>query len=67
MTTTRFTLSGMHCASCSLLIEGELEDIGVKAKANYAGQYVDCTYDETTVLSSKITETIEKLGYTVTS
>jgi len=60
-------LSGMHCVSCSLLIEGELEDIGVAAKANYAKQLVDCTYDEKKVDVKKIREVIEKLGYRVAS
>ena len=67
MTTTQLKLSGMHCVSCSLLIEGELEDIGVKAKANYAKQVVDCTYDENKITVENIQAVIEKLGYKVVS
>ncbi|MFZ2025633.1 MAG: heavy-metal-associated domain-containing protein [Microgenomates group bacterium] len=67
MTTIQLKLSGMHCVSCSLLIEGELEDIGVQAKANYAKQLVDCTYDEEKIDVKKIQEVIEKLGYKVVS
>ena len=67
MTTTQMKLSGMHCVSCSLLIEGELEDIGVIAKANYAKQVVDCTYDEKKIAIANIQEVIEKLGYNVVS
>ena len=67
MTTTQLKLSGMHCVSCSLLIEGELEDIGVKAKAHYAKQVVDCTYDENKITIENIQAVIEKLGYKVVS
>jgi len=58
-------LSGMHCVSCSMLIEGELEDMGVEAKANYAKQYVDVVYDERKITDTDIRKAIEKLGYTV--
>ena len=67
MTTTQMKLSGMHCVSCSLLIEAELEDIGVKVKANYAKQVVDCTYDENKITVENIHAVIEKLGYKVVS
>lgn len=65
MITTQLKLSGMHCVSCSLLIEGELEDIGVQAKANYTKQVVDCTYDEKKITIANIRAVIEKLGYEV--
>lgn len=58
-------LSGMHCVSCSLLIEGELEDIGVSAKVNYANQTADVAFDDAHISFAKIKETIEKLGYHV--
>ena len=60
-----FKLSGMHCSSCSLIIEGELEDIGVVAKANYAKQMVDVEYDTSKITEDLIVETIEKQGYKV--
>ena len=31
----------MDCASCALLIEGELEDAGIKAKCSYAKQTLE--------------------------
>jgi copper chaperone CopZ len=65
MTKKQFTLSGMHCVSCSMLIEGELEDMGVEARANYAKQYVDTVFDEKKVTESAIKQAIEKLGYKV--
>lgn len=65
MTTKQLILKGMHCVSCSLLIEGELEDAGVQAKANYAKQIVDVTYDEKKITEESIRSIIQKLGYEV--
>ncbi|KKR01025.1 MAG: hypothetical protein UT26_C0036G0004 [Microgenomates group bacterium GW2011_GWC1_39_12] len=65
MTTKTLKLSGMHCVSCSMLIEGELEDIGVQAKANYAKQLVEVAFDEKKIAEEAIVAVIEKLGYTV--
>ncbi len=48
-----------------MLIEGELEDIGVQAKANYAKQLVEVAFDEKKIAEEAIVAVIEKLGYTV--
>lgn len=66
MTTKRFTISGLHCITCSLAIEETLADFGVAAHVHYANQYVDCSYDETKISTLKIKKAIESLGYTVT-
>ncbi len=55
----------MHCVSCSMLIEGELEDMGVEAKANYAKQLVEVTFDPNKTKEEVIIAAIKKLGYTV--
>jgi len=65
MITKTFQLSGMHCVSCSMLIEGELEDMGVQAKANYAKQLVEVTFDPQKTKEEAIIKAIEKLGYQV--
>lgn len=62
----RFHITGMHCVSCSLLIEGELSDTGVEATCNYAGGYVDVFWDEKKVKEKEIINIITKLGYAVT-
>jgi len=61
----RLMIQGMHCASCSMLIEGELMDIGVEATCNYAKGYVDVSFDEKKVKEQKIRNKITKLGYMV--
>lgn len=65
MTKKTYKISGMHCASCSLVIEGELEDIGVKAKANYAKQTVEVEFDVQKIKDEQIVKTIEEQGYQV--
>ena len=65
MTNKILNLSGMHCASCSLIIEGDLSDLGVQAKANYAKQTVAIAFDENNIKESIVIDTIEKLGYQV--
>lgn len=65
ITTKMFTITGMHCTSCAINIDGELEDTdGVKrAKTSYAKQKVEVAYDEAKIDSAKITEIIKNLGY----
>jgi copper chaperone CopZ len=65
MITKKLKLTGMHCVSCSMLIEGELEDMGVDAKANYAKQLVEVTFDPNKIKEEAIVGAIKKLGYQV--
>lgn len=65
MTKNQLHLSGLHCVNCSMLIEEELADIGVKAVCNYAKQTVDVSFDEQKVPMVSVIATIEKLGYRV--
>lgn len=58
-----FTIEGMHCTSCAMLIEGELEDIGVQAKVNYPKQSVKVTFDENKCSVEDIKAAIRKAGY----
>lgn len=58
-------LSGMHCTSCSLVIEGELEDAGVKAEADYVKQKVVVEFDPHSITPSQVQKIIEDQGYKV--
>lgn len=60
-------IQGMHCASCAMNIDDELEDIdGVrKSKTSYARQRTRVEFDEALVSLSAISATIETLGYGV--
>lgn len=63
--TIKLNLQGLHCASCIMNIEGELEDTpGVKkVAASFARSEAEVTYDEGVVKLEKILEIISKLGY----
>lgn len=63
-----FKISGMHCTSCAMNIDGELEDTdGVaEASTNYAKQETRVVYDPNLIEPDKITEIISSVGYTAT-
>ncbi|PJF30231.1 MAG: hypothetical protein CUN52_04405 [Phototrophicales bacterium] len=67
MTKGQFKIIGMHCTSCAMNIEGELEDLRgiIKATVNFPKQITQVEYDETLVTAQQIISTIEKLGYQV--
>lgn len=67
--TAELKIDGMHCTSCSLNIDGELEDTeGVlSAHTSYAKGVTTVKYQPEKVTLQKITKTIEKLGYTVST
>lgn len=58
-----YHVKGMHCSSCPLLIEGELEDIGVKAKCKYATGALDVEYDEAKLNENAIRAAVKSAGY----
>lgn len=60
-----YTVEGMHCTSCAMVIESDLEDGGVKAVCSYAKQRLDVEYDENTVTDVQIREIVKKSGYSL--
>jgi copper chaperone CopZ len=60
-----YTIEGMHCTSCAMVIESDLEDIGVNATCSYAKQSLDVEFDETKVSDEQIHDVVKKSGYTV--
>ncbi len=67
-TIAEFSISGMHCTSCALNIDGALEDLPgvVSATTNYARSRTKVEFDETKVTAQLLQQTIEKEGYQVT-
>lgn len=54
----------MHCTSCAMNIDFDLEDLGVKsAKTNYAKQEAEVEFDEEKINPQKIIDQIKKTGY----
>jgi len=58
-------IEGMHCTSCAMNIDFDLEDIeGVKsAKTNYAKQICVVEYDGKKVSEEELLKSIKKTGY----
>lgn len=66
MTKKKLKITGMHCTSCAMTIDGDLEDYvkGVKsAKTSYAKQECEIEFEEELVKLEQILEQIEKTGY----
>lgn len=63
----KFKIGGMHCTSCSLNIDGELEDLdGVKsASTSYAKSVTKVEFDPKLVSKKKLVAAIEGLDYSV--
>lgn len=59
------SISGMHCTSCAMNIDGELEDTdGVKqSNTNYAKQLTEVEFDPNKIKEQKIIEIINQVGY----
>lgn len=60
-------IEGMHCSSCAMNIDFDLEDMdGVKsAKTSYPKQECEVLFDEEKTDIKVLTQTVEKTGYRV--
>lgn len=63
--TAKFKIIGMHCSSCVLNIDGEIEDAEgvIKASTSFAKQEVQVNFDPEKIDEPKIREIIAKAGY----
>jgi len=63
----KFKISGMHCTSCAMNIDGELEDTdGIKeSNTNYAKSQTEVEFDPEKISDKVIASIIEKVGYQV--
>lgn len=61
----KLKIEGMHCSSCAMSIDFDLEDLdGVKtASTNYARQETEVEFDEEKIDIAKIINQIKKTGY----
>ena len=62
---TKLKIIGMHCTSCAMSIDGDLEDTeGVKSAAtNYAKQECEVEFEEEIVTIEEIIKVVDKTGY----
>ncbi len=61
----KLKIDGMHCSSCAMSIDMDLEDLDgvMEAKTNYAKQVSEVEFDDNKILADKIMEQIKKTGY----
>lgn len=69
MTKKKLKINGMHCSSCAMNIDFDLEDLsGVKkASTSYAKQELEVEFDESAISVLEIVEQVKKTGYSVGS
>lgn len=62
----KFKITGMHCSSCAMTIDMDLEELeGVKSSStSYAKQETEIEFDPEKVTDNLVAETIKKSGYT---
>lgn len=65
MTRKKLKIVGMHCNSCSLSIDFDLEDLAgvTSSKTSYARQECEVEFDEEKIDTEKIILTIRNTGY----
>lgn len=65
LTKQKIKILGMHCTSCAINIDFDLEDLpGIKsAKTSYAKQECEVEFDESSINLQQIFTTIQKTGY----
>ncbi|MEK9131369.1 MAG: heavy metal translocating P-type ATPase [Patescibacteria group bacterium] len=69
MHTETYKVKGMHCASCAGIIEKTVKKtVGVhSAHVNYGTETAKIVFDESKVGPQQISQTIEKLGYSLST
>lgn len=57
----------MHCTSCTIAIDGDLEDTDgiTSARTSFAKAITEISFDPTKINERKIQAIIKKTGYTV--
>lgn len=58
-----FTITGMHCNSCAILIEKEFKGKVNSISVDYAKEKAEIDFDESKISEKEIIDSIEKLGY----
>lgn len=62
----KYSVKGMHCTACVLMIESDLEDIGVKSKCNFVKETLEVEFDPNKIQEEQIKDTVKNSGYQLT-
>jgi cation transport ATPase len=58
-----FTIEGMHCNSCAMLIEKEFKDKVNDISVSFADEKAEIDFDENKISKEEITGTIKGMGF----
>lgn len=58
-----YKIKGMHCSSCAMLIEGELEDRGIMGTCSYAKQTLEVDGENDPSFEERLSEAVKAAGY----
>lgn len=63
--TSEYKISGMHCTSCAINIDFELEDLDgvIESRTHFAKQITTVTYSPDKVRHEDICAAVSRLGY----
>lgn len=61
----KLNIKGMHCNSCAIGIEQELEDKVNKIEVNFASERADIDFNPEKITEKEIKKEIERLGYKI--
>lgn len=63
----KLKIAGMHCSSCAMNIDFDLEDLEgvVSASTSYAQQQCEVEFDPAKIKDKDLIEVVKKAGYTV--
>lgn len=66
MAKKKFKIIDMHCSSCAILIDDDLEDTDgvVSAKTHFAKSESEVEFDPSKISQERILEIIKQSGYT---
>jgi copper chaperone CopZ len=65
----KLKIIGMHCTSCAMSIDGDLEDSEgiIESKTNYVRQETEVKFDESKISFDKIIKIVKQTGYDAVS
>lgn len=64
--TVKLKIDGMHCSSCAMMIDGDLEDMeGVeRSSTKFAKSETEVEFEDSVIDLPKILESVKSSGYT---
>jgi copper chaperone CopZ len=61
----KFKILNMHCTSCAIMIDGELEETEgvINSRTNFGKSLTEVEYDQEKITEEKVIKIIQQSGY----